>query len=162
ERRKEYVYDGADNVFVGGGQETRSYGPGGRLLRSNDVTYEWDEAGRLGARRRASGAADHYRWKPNGMLGEVARGDLAVAFDYDQLGRRVRKRVMRDDGGGRKLVSDTRFLYDGAELVREIERRAREDGDPIVIERSYVHDEEGHAPLAQRTDSAAGSELVFL
>ena len=157
-----YAYDGAGNGFVAGGQETRAYAAGGRVERSNDVTYMWDEAGRLTARRSDGGLVERYHWKPSGLLGKVVRGDLEIAFDYDPLARRIKKRVARVEGGVRRLVSETRFLYDGAELVREIERRAGEEGDPVVVERSYVYDEEDQSPLVQRTDGEGGNALQFI
>lgn len=162
EKTTKYAYDSAGAVFVAGGRETRAYGAGGRVQRSNDVTYEWDDAGRLAAKRSGDGEATLYRWKPGGLLGEVVRGDEKISFDYDPLARRVRKRVTSTEGGGSRLVSETRFLYDGAELVREIERRARDAGDPVVIERSYTYDEADHSPLAQDTIGEGGRSLRFV
>lgn len=160
QRSTTYGYDGAGNLLVTGGQETRAHGPGGRVERSNGTSYTWDEAGRLESKRSPSGTV-HFRWKENGLLGEVVKDDSVVSFDYDPLARRVRKRVTRVEGGVQKLVSETRFLYDGAELVREIERRARDEGDPVVVERSYVYDDRG-VPLAQRTDVQTGTSLRFV
>lgn len=157
-----YRYDGAGNGFVAGGRETRAYAAGGRVERSNDVTYSWDGAGRLAARKTDAGLVERYHWKASGLLEKVVRGDSEVSFDYDPLARRIKKRVARVEGGVHRLVSETRFLYDGAELVREIERRASDEGDPVVVERSYVYDEEDQSPLVQRTDVAEGGSLQFI
>jgi RHS repeat-associated protein len=154
-----FRYDAVGNLYeTGEGAEERVYGQGNRLLRKGEWQYAWDQDGRLTEKRRSDPASGQdevwrYRWDAAGLLKEVERPDgLRVAFAYDAFARRLSKRVTRSGTTkpDRVFVSETRFVWDGDVLVHEIESRAREDGDPVVEERTYWFEDDGFAPVAHR------------
>lgn len=167
-----FAFDATDNVFEAGpGAPPRRYGPGNRLLEKAGVAYEWDESGRLSEKRRtlSDGAVEvtRYRWNGRGLLERVERADgTVVAFRYDAFARRVEKRVLRPGGRGvaaaagraNEVVSVTRFRWDRHVPVQEVRRgKGASDGEgaglgenAIALERTYVFDDGGFEPLAQR------------
>jgi RHS repeat-associated protein len=153
-----YAYDAAGNLFTPGG-ELREYGPGNRLLKNGDVTYLWDEAGRLLAARDVKGLTTRYTWNSLGLLAAVERPDgMTVELKYDPFARRISKRTLvRAPDGQQRETSRVRFVWDGSELVHEIKRTASEAGDSVVEERTYCFEEDRRAPFAHRdARTAAG------
>ncbi len=84
--------DAAGNLYKTEERTDRQYGPGGRLLKTDQALYDYDEEGNLTGKRETNGNTWAYSWKANGMLKEVTRPDGAkVLFEYDALGRRTAK-----------------------------------------------------------------------
>lgn len=92
--------DAVGNLFKTKNREDRKYSEGGKLLKDDKATYEYDEEGNL--TKRTVFAADNdkqlgewnYHWLGNGMLQCVERpDDKVIIFEYDALGRRTAKIV---------------------------------------------------------------------
>ncbi|MCU0683368.1 MAG: DUF6531 domain-containing protein [Polyangiaceae bacterium] len=153
-----YAYDAAGNLHEPGG-EGRAYGEGNRLMQKGDVTYQWDEAGRLVATRDGQGQTTHYTWNGLGLLASVEMPDgRRVEFAYDSFARRVLKRLFERSAAGQRLTSEVRFVWDGGVLVHEIKRSARAAGDPIVEERTYCFEDDRFAPWAHRETRQDGTQ----
>ncbi|MES1209312.1 MAG: RHS repeat-associated core domain-containing protein, partial [Pseudomonadota bacterium] len=103
--------DVTGNLAGGPLDDSREYGPGGRIMRAGDVRYAHDSDGQL---QEAAAGAETWKYKFNavGLLEGVVRPDGdTVTFAYDALGRRVTK------------TSDTtarRFIWDGDTPVHEL------------------------------------------
>ncbi len=147
-----FRYDAGGSLFEHGeGAVKRAYGPGGRVLQRGDTDYRWDDAGRLiEARTARPGAAPEvtrYTWTASGRLSAVDRPDGSrLVFTYDPFSRRLGKHEYR----GGELIASTRFVWDGAALVHEVRERAIASGDPVIEERTYLFDDRGLAPLADK------------
>jgi RHS repeat-associated protein len=90
----------------------------GNLLSDGRFTYTWDAENRLVEVQSAGGSP-------------MGAPDLTAAYTYDDAGRRVRKVVQAQTPAGLKTAIDRRMLYDGWNLVAEV------DGDGELA-RSYV------------------------
>lgn len=168
-RPEVFRYDATQNMFEASeGGRAREYGPGNRLQRIGDVDYLWDGEGRLVEKRRRRGdGAESWRYHYNGrgLLGAVECPDgREVRFDYDAFARRIGKRVYRrDDAADQVLETVCRYVWDGEYLAHEIKRTATAAGDPVVTERTFVFEDDGFTPLAERTveklgDTARGGD----
>ncbi len=151
--REEYEYDGAGNIFVKNGR--RRYGAGSKLEENDRVLYEYDLCGRLIEKRvdEGGGRVSRYRyaWTADGMLSNVETPDGAVvSFEYDPIGRRTRKTVVRALAGGQSDKIETRFVWSGDKLVHEIKRRAEAGGDRVIEERTYGWMDEPLVPWGMR------------
>jgi RHS repeat-associated protein len=159
-----FRYDGAGNPreVEGKGEESRTYGPGGRLLRRGETVYGWDEAGRLGERRvPREGGIDlwRYGWDAAGRLAVVDLPDGRRAeYAYDPLGRRIEARVFDapPPAGRARLIEETRFVWDGDTVAHAIRMRAMEGGDPVVEERTFCFEDGSFVPWAQCDDTPDG------
>lgn len=98
-------------------------------------TYEWDAENRLRSMTTKQRAIDGYV------------PELRLSFAYDAAGRRVRKKVEVKSGGVWTLKNDVRFVYDGWNLVAEVEYHSGASDAPAVgsgqgtrayVRRSYV------------------------
>jgi RHS repeat-associated protein len=128
--------DAAANLFRTPDMSDAQYAPGGVLLSARGADYKHDHSGNLVEKQLADGATWRYRWDHEGRLVEVERPDgKKVTFAYDPLGRRIEKRF---DG------TVTEYLWDGDTLAHERIRDA--EGAPFLL-RSWVHDQEGCAPV---------------
>src|SRR5262249_18393422 len=97
----------ADNSVGGTTLENFVYDLDGNLIQDGTYIYSWDAENRLtGVRHVAPGA-----------------GLKSVSFEYDYLGRRVRKRVWDDTPPPHSVspVQDRRFVYDGWLPVLELD-----------------------------------------
>ncbi len=115
--------DAVGNLFRTADKSDRRYGRGGRLERANGTEYRYDEHGNLAQKTLADGARWRYDWTPAGRLQAVTRPDgRQVCFQYDALGRRIRKEY---DG------AVTEYVWDGNDMVHE--RVVRGDSiEPVV------------------------------
>jgi len=85
--------------------ETLAYDEDGNLIADAQWTYEWDAENRLRRmKRNATGAS----W---------GAPDRELEFTYDYVGRRIRK-LAKENGA---ITSDRKFLYDGWNLIAEID-----------------------------------------
>ncbi|KAA2239381.1 hypothetical protein F0L74_24580 [Chitinophaga agrisoli] len=101
--------DKAGNLYRTQTAKERKYGPGGKLLETQDARFIYDDEGnlikKLTTAAPVGNATWEYEWYSNGRLKKVLRPDgRAVIFRYDALGRRIEKQY-----NGRL----TRFVWDG-------------------------------------------------
>ncbi|WP_051744531.1 DUF6531 domain-containing protein [Streptomyces yerevanensis] len=120
---------------------------GNRVTRAGSVHYEYDAAGRVVLRRktRLSRKPDiwRYTWDAEDRLNSVVTPDGTVwRYLYDPLGRRTAKQRLGSDGS--TVVEETRFTWDGPDLV---EQTTRSDSMPEEV--SLTWDRHGVRPLAQ-------------
>jgi RHS repeat-associated protein len=114
----ERTMDAVGNVYRSADGHDRHYGSGGRLEQADGVRHEHDEDGNL-VRRSGPEGDWHYRWNGHGLLTEVERPDgVTVQFEYDALGRRVGKRVVRADAS---IEREIKFVWDRHVVVHEID-----------------------------------------
>lgn len=86
-----FFRDDAGNIFKTKERKDRMYAAGGKLMKSNNTAYEYDEEGNLIHKNSPEGEW-FYEWKSNGLLKKVIRPDKKeVVFEYDALGRRTAK-----------------------------------------------------------------------
>jgi RHS repeat-associated protein len=102
-----YAMTETRTVLVPAVPETFSYDLDGNLLQDGLWTYEWDAENRLIAQELRSDVSTS-TWK-------------RLEYSYDQQSRRIRKLVKTRStvGGTWTTASDTRFLYDGWNLIAE-------------------------------------------
>ncbi|HEX8703421.1 MAG TPA: DUF6531 domain-containing protein [Myxococcaceae bacterium] len=131
------VPDAAGNVFRQTDRRDRTYGPGGRLLEADGISYRYDEDGQLIEARRGD-EVTRYVWNGAGMLDKVLlpNGDR-VSFTYDPMGRRTRKTVYRGD----ELIASTSWVWDGAVPIHE-----RRSGEAPI---TWMFEPSGMIPLAR-------------
>jgi len=94
------------------------YDADGNLKGDGRFVYNWDGENRLASVQSA----------PGGPPGSPV---FIAAYEYDDAGRRVRKVVTVTTAAGDKVATDRRFLYDGWNLVAEV------DGDGVLA-RTYT------------------------
>jgi RHS repeat-associated protein len=144
-------YDEACNVARGG--EPATYGHGDIVEERGNVEYVHDAEARIIEKRTRSGGktrVTQYTWSDAGLLAAVTTEDTRVEFDYDAFARRLGKQAYgRDHASDRwRLTSRTRFVWNESLLVHEIREEARASGDPVVRERTFLHDDTSR-PFAQ-------------
>lgn len=147
-----FGYDPAGNLLDG-------YQVGGRVRHDRvkvfqDRRYRYDRFGRLSEKRSGNRLVQHFEYDAEHRLVRVRQQRGAVRerieFAYDPLGRRVDKRVYRDNHEA--PVSRSEFLWQGLRLLQEVQ-----DGRPSLF---LYADATSHEPLA-RVDGAPGHERVF-
>lgn len=89
------------NLFVPKTPELFALDADGNLQSDGRWTYTWDGENRL------------IRMVANTALGPQQRID----FEYDWLGRRIRKKVWNNTSGTDPVASDQKFVYDGWNLI---------------------------------------------
>lgn len=111
----------AKTVFVPKTPETFSYDLDGNLTGDAKWTYGWDAENRLVSMETTTTAA------------AAGLSKQRLEFAYDASGRRIAKKVYgwNTYSGSWLLTSDTRFLYDGWNLIAEV-------GASGSLVRSYV------------------------
>ena len=106
-----------------------------RVTVFQDKRYEYDVHGRLETKRIGRHTQQQFSYDGEHRLREVQTVKngvrQAVVFDYDALGRRIRKR----DAAG-----ETLFLWDGLRMVQE------QRGKDVA---TYVYEPNGYVPLAR-------------
>jgi len=145
-----YTATGLLAESAGGGRTAEfAYAANGRLGRVGDAELEFDDAGRLVARTiRRKGfrpARWEFNWDALDQLIEARTPDGETwRYDYDPLGRRIRKY----NPGTRVCVH---FLWDGDVLLREVHVTPRGPGDDQQVVRiTHWHHEPGtFQPLAR-------------
>jgi RHS repeat-associated protein len=158
-RGETFRYDATGNVLDALSDDPAGgYGPGNRLLRKGDVSYAWDDDGRLTSKTEHSAQGRgvwRYSWNAAGMLeGVVTPEGRTVEFRYDPFGRRVAKTEKVRDGVVWKEVARTRFVWDGEVVAHEI-RTASQFSDPVVETRTYLMEERSFAPVAHLDSTGA-------
>jgi RHS repeat-associated protein len=86
------VPDHTGNLYEALNRGDRKYGVGGRLVKTEQREYKYDDRGNMVRKRDRHGATWRYEWNDAGMLAKVKRPDAReVLFKYDALGRRIEK-----------------------------------------------------------------------
>lgn len=86
------LVDAIGNLFKKVEKQDRKYSPGGQLIESEGVRFQYDGEGNLVKKTLSDGKAWHYEWSSFGMLTKVTRPDKKeVKFTYDNFGRRLTK-----------------------------------------------------------------------
>ncbi|UOD30119.1 PAAR/RHS domain-containing protein [Massilia violaceinigra] len=141
-RRELFNWDAAANLVD-------SSGPGGyvrhnRLLVFEDKRFDYDVHGRLERKCTGAHTEQHFRYDGEHRLREVdtvrAGVRQLVYFDYDALGRRIRK----TDAFG-----STAFLWDGLQMMQE------QRGSNVA---TYVYEPDSYVPLARIDSVARGTD----
>ncbi|GGW55896.1 hypothetical protein GCM10010503_36260 [Streptomyces lucensis JCM 4490] len=130
---------------------------GTRLLGTDGVRYEYDDAGRvvLRQKRRLSRKPDtwRYAWDAEDRLVSCTTPDGTVwRYTYDALGRRTAKHRMSADGHG--VAATVHFAWDGTQLAEETDTTTG-----VTLTWEY----EGPQPLSQlerRLPDDAGQQEV--
>lgn len=93
------------NEYIAKTPEVYSYDLDGNLTQDGRWTYTWDAENRLVR-----------------MVAATAHGpQQRIDFSYDPTGRRIRKQVWNNTSGTGTAALDTKFLYDGWNLVAELD-----------------------------------------
>ncbi|MBO2013010.1 DUF6531 domain-containing protein [Hymenobacter negativus] len=153
ETRELRVPDAVGNLFTTSDRRDRRYGPAGQLLEAHGTRYEYDTAGNLIRKISRNGQLWQYSWNAAGHLTEVGRPDgKVVRFDYDALGRRVRKSY-KDHV--------THWVWDGDKLLHEwTELEISSGADSADNLATWLFEESSYAPLAKLSHSTAHSIVV--
>jgi len=107
-----YTFDDVGNPTASHQGSSYSYQPFNRLVTANSNSYGYDSNGNLISRTEASGTWT-YTWDYENRLKQAAlSGGVTVNYTHDALGRRVQ----RSSSSG----SVKKFLYDGADVVRDL------------------------------------------
>lgn len=152
-----FRYDAAGKPFEASnatGGVTRTYAAGGRLETRGNVDYEYDALGRMSAKVVRGEDGSRARWGFSydawGLLRAVDLPDgRRVDFQYDAFARRVEKRELEPQPGGRHdVVCTTRYVWDLVSVVHEVVTRKGQA--PAV--KSFLYEDEGETlPVAQRS-----------
>lgn len=103
--------DAVGNLFNSPDRSDRNYGRGGKLLKSKNAFFRYDDEGNLIEKVENNNKSWRYRWMANGMLQAVTRPDgQVVTFTYDALGRRLSKQYKS---------TITKWLWDGNKPLHE-------------------------------------------
>jgi RHS repeat-associated protein len=162
--------------------------PNGAGARVVLVQHEYNDEGMLVRATDAVGAAMHYTYEQELLVGETNRDGVSFYFSYDRLGHDARCVRTWGDGGifdhhlqydpvagitavTNSLGAVTRYHHDGAVVHRVIdalgvERVTAYDEDYLIIERvdgtgrttTYEYDDAGRPTLVQHPD---GSTVVL-
>ena len=105
------VTDGTNSpsgyIFLPPAQESFVYDGDGNLVSDGRWTYSWDSENRLIGMQTVSTVADAAKRK--------------LVFRYDYKDRRIQKQVWNWSSGAWSLLSDTRYVYDGWNLLAELD-----------------------------------------
>ena len=141
--------DNTGKVFLAPRQESFTHDLDGNLLADGRWDYVWDGENRL------IGMAEHANSPGNSRR--------ALGFDYDWQGRRISKSVSNWVAGAWQFASRTNFLYDGWNLLAEV------DGARNLV-RAYtwgldlsgtVEEAGGVGGLVAMADCATGSPATY-
>jgi len=97
-------------VYVPATPEVFTYDADGNLTSDGRWTYTWDGENRLVEMKRDAAS-------PSGAR-------IWLVFEYDAQGRRIRKTVSTNAGGGWVEQTDAVFLYDGWNVMAELDANA--------------------------------------
>ncbi|MCB9718926.1 MAG: type II toxin-antitoxin system death-on-curing family toxin [Myxococcales bacterium] len=135
------VPDEVGNLFRAADRSDREFGPTGELRKETTPegvrTYRYDPEGNLVSREDPNGGTWSYAWDGAGRLAKVTRPDeTEVCFEYDALGRRVRKVV------GQEEVS---WVWHGSTMLHELRSSGPSEAEVVT----WVFDADHPAPAAR-------------
>ena len=115
---EDIVAEQSGHVFVPATPEAYTYDADGNLLSDGRWSYTWDAENRLIAMETAVAVAPKAR----------------LEFAYDAESRRIRKQVFAWNNDAWEATTDTRFLYDGWNLIAEFDHQAA----TVTLKRSHL------------------------
>ncbi|MGH9959746.1 MAG: RHS repeat domain-containing protein, partial [Pyrinomonadaceae bacterium] len=108
-----YTLDDVGNRTASHQGASYSYQAFNRLVAANGSTFGYDTNGNLTAKTDASGNWT-YNWDYENRLKQASKsGGVTVTCSYDALGRRIQRTS--------SVSGTTRFVYDGADVVRDLD-----------------------------------------
>ena len=147
-----YSYDAVGNRLTGPEHQAYQYDAANRLTEDSTHTYAYDANGNLVEKRRhRDGSLSAYTYDAEDRLVQVLTPRTEVTFEYDPLGRRIEKRVVRwhdEDGdyepgpeeeGSPRTI---RYLYDQEDILATFTNTGREHA-------RYTHGPGIDEPLAE-------------
>ena len=147
-----YVYDTVGNRLAGPDRQTYQYDGANRLTQDRNHTYAYDATGNLIQKvRLRDGRITTYTYDPEDRLIRVVTPQAEVVFQYDPLGRRIEKQVIRweDEDGDHQPDPDeetppwvTRYFYDHQDILAIFRDTGRGDA-------RYTHGPGIDEPLAE-------------
>ncbi len=139
-----YQYDDAGERLPRG--RPGEIGPGGRLLRFDDISYEYDEDGRVSKKTRG-GRVWQYTYNDRGQMTRVVQPDGAeVSFEYDPFWRRTAKK-----NGSRQ----SRWRWNGATPFGE-----ESSNGSKTRQKTFLFEPDGFTPLGVIADGKCLSYIT--
>ncbi len=133
---EQYSYDAVGNRLTGPDHQAYLYDASNRLTQDSTHAYAYDANGNLTEKRRLrDGRVTTYSYNAEDRLVRVVTPRTEVTFEYDPLGRRIEKRVVRwhDEDGDHELDPDeegpphtVRYLYDQEDILATFNDAGRE------------------------------------
>jgi RHS repeat-associated protein len=129
-----FTYDGVGNRLTSHLSETYVYDEANRLLQDDQFNYTYDADGNLIAKEEiANGSVTTYSYNSENQLTRIGFPDgTSAVYDYDGLGRRIRKNV-------NGVI--TKYVYDNGDILLEL------DGSNNIVAR-YTHGPKIDEPLS--------------
>ena len=147
-----YFYDAVGNRLTGPDGQGYQYDAANRLTQDRTHTYAYDGNGNLIQKvRLRDGRVTTYSYDPEDRLIRVVTPRTEVTFQYDPLGRRTERRVIRweDEDGDHEPDPEegrpprvTRYLYDHEDILATSNDSGRESA-------RYTHGPGIDEPLAE-------------
>jgi RHS repeat-associated protein len=135
-RDEAYTYDPVGNRLSGPRSQAYQYDAANHLTQDSTHTYAYDANGNLIEKRRLTdGHVTTYTYDAEDRLIQVVTPRTEVSFQYDPLGRRTEKRVLRweDEDGDQEPDPEeegpsrvTRYLYDQEDILATSNDAGRE------------------------------------
>lgn len=116
-----YTWDDAGNPTNFDGQEY-NVNTLNQIQPTSGTAYTYDDDGNI-----ESDATWSYEYDANNRLHEMWKTGKSLRFEYDYMGRRVRKTVWNNSNFTGTVASDLKFVYQGMELLAELD----ESGAPL-------------------------------
>jgi RHS repeat-associated protein len=135
-------FDGFGTPIVKGAR----YDAHGRPTEIHGAVIEYDDAGRMCRRGDRK-----LRWSAAGELLEVESPHQIVRFRYDARGRRVAKRVYRQN----EIVRDVSYQWMNDCVLHEVDHSAQRT-------RTYLRDAQSYSPIALVDLHGAAVEVAYL
>jgi RHS repeat-associated protein len=131
-----YSYDPVGNRLTGPERQASQYDAANRLTQDSKNAYNYDANGNLIEKRSLKdGRVTTFSYDAEDRLIRVLTPKAEVTFQYDPLGRRIEKRVIRwhDEDGDHEPDEDeerpprvTRYLYDQEDILATFTDSGRE------------------------------------
>jgi RHS repeat-associated protein len=130
-QREVFRYDSAGDIIgvlreLNGSRldENVEVAAGNVLVRQGETIYEYDNRGRRLRASSSSGSdeprATEYEWDARERLRRATLPDgTVVKFDYDAIGRRVRKEIVSPEARSRSSATD--YVWDGPALAMQLD-----------------------------------------
>jgi RHS repeat-associated protein len=161
-----FFRDDVGNIFKTKDKKDRKYSSGGKLLKTKENTYSYDEEGNMIRKETPSGDW-LYEWKGNGMLKKITRPDKKeVLFEYDALGRRTAKifnnRITRWIWDGNVPIHEWQYALQERPkmIIDENGMLGKDKEEPIDNLITWVFDEESFKPAAKLINGKAYSIIT--
>lgn len=126
-----YTYNDAHQLTLAG-TSTYSYDSNGNQLTRADWSQQWDAQNRL-------------------IQIQSSDGVDTITFKYDPFNRRIEKKYV-EIIGGETTTTTTRYVYDGEDIVLQVQTVADDDSTTTTTETRFIHGPGIDEPLAMVED----------